>query len=41
MEYVIKRVFEHFEVYDSYGAFLFSADSYNEAAALLESPDAA
>jgi len=41
MEYVINRVFEHYEVYSGYGEFLFSADSYNEAVALLEELSAA
>lgn len=31
MHYVIKRVKEHYEIYDLFGKFLFSADSYNEA----------
>lgn len=31
MDYVIIRVREHFEVLDSDGNFLFSADSYREA----------
>ena len=31
MEFIIKRVKEHYEVYDKDGRFLFSADSYSEA----------
>ena len=41
MEYTINRVFEHYEVYSPYGKFLFSADSYNEAIALLQAAYAA
>jgi hypothetical protein len=31
MDFIIKRVKEHYEVYDKEGRFLFSADSYAEA----------
>lgn len=31
MYYIIKRVKEHYEVYDVYGHFLLSADHYCEA----------
>jgi hypothetical protein len=36
MSYDIIRVYEHFEVCDSFGRFLFSADSVAEAKRLLE-----
>ncbi len=41
MDYTINRVYEHYEVFDCYGRFLFSADSYNEILLELESLRAA
>ena len=41
MEYTIIRVFEHVEVFDTNGRFIFSADSYSEAVRELETIDAA
>jgi hypothetical protein len=34
--YTIRRVMQHYEVFDSAGIFLFSADSYNEACQEIE-----
>ena len=36
MEYYINRVYEHYEVFDNYGKFLFSADSVKEAKEMLK-----
>lgn len=41
MGYQIRNVFEHVEVYDAQGAFLFSADSHREALEELEGQEAA
>ena len=35
MDYIIRYVFEHVEVYSAAGVFLFSADSHSEALAEL------
>lgn len=41
MGYIIKNVFEHIEVYDSRGEFVFSADTLREAQEELEHLNAA
>lgn len=41
MDYIFKTVFEHIEVYDVRGIFLFSADTMKEALAELKMMDAA
>lgn len=37
MRYTVKAVFDHFEIYDIQGNFLFSADTRNEISEELES----
>ncbi|MFV0351799.1 MAG: hypothetical protein ACK5JF_05760 [Oscillospiraceae bacterium] len=41
MDYIFKTVFEHIEVYDVNGSFLFSADTMKEALAELRLTNAA
>lgn len=41
MDYTINRVFDHYEVLDSFGQFLFSADNMNEIVEELAQRDAA
>ncbi len=39
MTYTVKAVFDHFEIYDNKGNFLFSADSRGEIRDELDSTD--
>lgn len=41
MNYLFKTVYDHVEVYDMQGRFLFSADTQHEAMSELENTDVA
>ena len=41
MNYILKTIFDHVEVYDGRGQFIFSADTWQEAMAELRTIEAA